>query len=60
MYGLFSELSMISGGGYLQEIFLERKEGNSSHKTGRFMMGAFDLLIIAPATANTIAKMPKE
>ena len=57
MYGLFSELSMISGGGYLQEIFLEREEGNSCPKTGRFMMGAFDLLIIAPATANTVAKI---
>jgi dihydromethanopterin reductase (acceptor) len=48
---------MISGGGYLEEIFLEREEGNSSPKTGRFMMGAFDLLIIAPATANTVAKI---
>ena len=57
MYGLFSELSMISGGRYLEEIFLERVEGNSSPKTGRFMMGAFDLLIIAPATANTVAKI---
>ena len=57
MYGLFSELSMISGGGYLEEIFLESEEGNSSPKTGRFMMGAFDLLIIAPATANTVAKI---
>jgi len=57
MYGLFSELSIISGGGYLQEILLEREEGYSSPKTGRFMMGVFDLLIIAPATANTIAKI---
>ena len=57
MYGLFSELSMISGGGYLEEIFLESEEGYSSPKTGRFMMGAFDLLIIAPATANTVAKI---
>jgi len=57
MYGLFSELSMISGGSYLEEIFLESEEGNSSPKTGRFMMGAFDFLIIAPATANTVAKI---
>jgi dihydromethanopterin reductase (acceptor) len=57
MYGLFSELSMVSRGEYLTEIFLESEEGNSSPKTGRFMTGAFDLLIIAPATANTVAKI---
>jgi len=57
MYGLFDQLPEISGGGYLEEIFLEREEGSSSPKTGRFMMNKFDLLIIAPATANTVAKM---
>lgn len=57
MYGLFDQLSEISGGGYLEEIFLEREEGASSPKTGRFMMNRFDLLIIAPATANTVAKI---
>ncbi len=57
MYGLFERLSEISGGGYLEEIFLDREEGSSSPKTGRFMMGKFDLLIIAPATANTVAKI---
>lgn len=57
MYGLFDRLSEISSGEYLEEIFLEREEGHSSPKTGRFMMGKFDLLIIAPATANTVAKM---
>jgi dihydromethanopterin reductase (acceptor) len=57
MYGLFDQLSEISGDGYLEEIFLEREEGASSPKTGRFMMNRFDLLIIAPATANTVAKM---
>ncbi len=57
MYGLYIELSMISRGGYLEEIFLESEEGSSSPKTGRFMMGAFDLLVIAPATANTVAKI---
>jgi len=57
MYGLFDRLSEISGGGYLEEIFLEREEGASSPKAGRFMMNRFDLLIIAPATANTVAKI---
>ncbi|MHC1631107.1 MAG: dihydromethanopterin reductase (acceptor) [Methanotrichaceae archaeon] len=57
MYGHFDRLSDISNGEYMKEIFLESEEGSSSPKTGRFMMGKFDLLIIAPATANTVAKM---
>jgi dihydromethanopterin reductase (acceptor) len=57
MYGFFDQLSEISGGGYLEEVFFEREEGASSPKAGRFMMNRFDLLIIAPATANTIAKI---
>jgi len=57
MYGIFDRLSEISGGGYLEEIFFEREEGASSPKAGRFMMKRFDLLIIAPATANTVAKI---
>lgn len=57
MYGLFDRLKEISGGGYLEEVFLEREEGSSSPKAGRFMMNKFDLLIVAPATANTVAKI---
>ncbi len=57
MYGLFDKLSEISGGGYLEELFFEREEGASSPKAGRFMMNKFDLLIVAPATANTVAKI---
>jgi dihydromethanopterin reductase (acceptor) len=57
MYGLFGQLSEISGGGYLEEIILEREEGYSSPRAGRLMTGKFDLLIIAPATANTVAKI---
>ena len=57
MYGLCDELPEISKGAYLEEIILEREEGYSSPRAGRFMMGKFDLLIIAPATANTVAKI---
>ena len=57
MYGLFDQLSEISGGEYLEELFLEREEGASSPNAGRFMMNKYDLLIIAPATANTVAKI---
>jgi len=57
MYGLFDQLSLISAGGYMEEVFIEREEGASSPSTGRFMMKRYDLLIIAPATANTVAKI---
>jgi len=57
MYGLYGQLSEISGGGYLEEIILERQEGYSSPRAGRFMVGKFDLLIVAPATGNTVAKI---
>jgi dihydromethanopterin reductase (acceptor) len=59
MYGLYGQLSGISGGGYLEEIILEREEGYSSPRAGRFMVGKFDLLIIAPATGNTVAKIAR-
>ncbi len=57
MYGLFDQLSEISGGGYMEELLLEREEGASCPTTGRFMMNRYDLLIISPATANTVAKI---
>ncbi len=57
MYGLEKVLSFISGGSYLEEIFLEREQGASVPKTGRFLIGKYDALIISPATSNTTAKL---
>ncbi len=57
MYGLFESLREISRGGYLEEIFLESESGRSFPKTGRLMLGKFDLLLVAPATSNTVAKI---
>lgn len=57
MYGLFPQVRKISGGGYLQELFLERDSGKSYPKAGRLMLGRFDMLIVAPATSNTVAKI---
>ncbi|OPX77626.1 MAG: phosphopantothenoylcysteine decarboxylase [Methanosaeta sp. PtaB.Bin039] len=56
-YGLFPRLGAISPGGYLQEVFLERECGYSFPEAGRFMLGRFELLIVAPATSNTVAKV---
>ncbi|MCX8206500.1 MAG: dihydromethanopterin reductase (acceptor) [Methanothrix sp.] len=57
MYGLLDGLHEISRGSYLEEIFLERESGSSFPMTGRFMLGRFDMLLIAPATSNTVAKI---
>lgn len=57
MYGLLEKLREISGGGYLEEIFLESESGRSFPMTGRLMIGRYDLLLIAPATSNTVAKI---
>ena len=57
IYGLMEKLGMICDGSYLREIFKDREEGASSVHTGRFYFGKYDLLVISPATTNTIAKI---
>jgi len=57
MYGLENDLNLISNGSYLEEIFLESEQGASVPKTGRFLLGKYDALIISPATSNTTAKL---
>ncbi len=57
MYGLQSELSSISCGSYLEEIFFEREQGASFPKTGRLLLQKYDALIVTPATSNTTAKL---
>lgn len=57
MYGLLNRLHEISRGSYLEEVFLESKSGSSFPMTGRLMLGRFDMLLIAPATSNTVAKI---
>jgi dihydromethanopterin reductase (acceptor) len=57
MYGLENDLKIISDGSYLEEIFLEGEQGASVPKTGRFLLGKYDALIISPATSNTTAKL---
>ncbi|NPA62073.1 MAG: dihydromethanopterin reductase (acceptor) [Methanococci archaeon] len=57
MYGLFGELNYISGGGYYEEIVLEREHPYSSPITGRLSLGKYDYLISSPTTGNTVAKV---
>jgi dihydromethanopterin reductase (acceptor) len=57
MYGLGNKLVKISGGDYLEEIFLESGQGKSFPKTGRFLLGKYDALFVTPATSNTVSKI---
>jgi len=57
MYGVFRRLRKVAPGGYYQEIFLEREEGFSFPKAGRFASGRYSVFIISPASSNTVAKM---
>jgi dihydromethanopterin reductase (acceptor) len=57
MYGLFDSLNKISPGGYMEEIFLEKDQGYSCPKIGRFLMDKYDVLVVTPVTSNSIAKI---
>ncbi|MDD4331303.1 MAG: dihydromethanopterin reductase (acceptor) [Methanosarcinaceae archaeon] len=57
MYGLEQKLVKLSGGDYLEEIFLESEQGSSSPKVGRFLLEKYDALLVTPATSNTVSKI---
>lgn len=56
MYGLFERVVKITGG-YYREMALEKDQEFSFPITGRLSMGRYDLLVVSPATSNTIAKI---
>ena len=41
----------------MEEVILEREQGWSYPKTGRFSRGIYDALFVSPTTSNTIAKI---
>jgi dihydromethanopterin reductase (acceptor) len=55
IYGLNQALKEICPGGYLEEILFSREE--AFPKAGRFHLGVYKALIVAPATTNTVAKI---
>lgn len=57
IYGLWEKLRKICPGNYYTEIVLERKQGHASPLTGRFQRGRHRILVISPASANTVAKI---
>lgn len=56
MYGLFETVKKLTGGKY-RELVLESDQRESYPMTGRFSLGTYDMLVVSPATSNTIAKI---
>ncbi|MDR0912605.1 MAG: dihydromethanopterin reductase (acceptor) [Methanobrevibacter sp.] len=56
MYGLFDRIKNITGG-YYRELAIEMDQKYSYPISGRLSLGKYDLLILSPATSNTIAKI---
>jgi dihydromethanopterin reductase (acceptor) len=56
MYGLYERVETITGG-YYNELVKEKDQKFSYPLTGRFSLGKYDLLIVSPATSNTIGKI---
>ena len=56
IYGLWDRLREISDGTHYSEIFTDRSEGASAIHSGRLARGTYSALVVAPATANTVAK----
>jgi dihydromethanopterin reductase (acceptor) len=57
MYGLWNKLNLISNGNYLEEILVEKIKDPGFSNSGRFIFGIYELLIVSPATGNTVAKI---
>jgi len=55
-YGLWDKLNKVSSGGN-QEIVTESTKDPAFSSAGRFILDMYDVLIISPATGNTIAKI---
>jgi dihydromethanopterin reductase (acceptor) len=57
IYGFNEKLMSISDGSYYSEVLKEGDEGPASPTAARLSKGAYDVLIVTPATANTVAKI---
>ena len=56
MYGLYENVVNITGGKY-RELATDSNQKFSYPITGRLSLGKYDLLIVSPATANTVSKI---
>ncbi|AMD16629.1 hypothetical protein TL18_00390 [Methanobrevibacter sp. YE315] len=56
MYGLYDRVVALTGGKY-RELATDSNQKFSYPITGRLSLGKYDLLIVSPATANTVSKI---
>jgi dihydromethanopterin reductase (acceptor) len=56
MYGLYEKVAGVTGG-YYKELALDSDQRFSYPISGRFSLGKYDLLIVSPATSNSVAKI---
>ena len=56
IYGFWDRLREISNGAYYSEVFTDHSEGASAIHASRLARGVYSILVVAPATANTVAK----
>lgn len=56
MYGLYKRVTRLTGGKY-RELATDSNQKFSYPITGRLSLGKYDLLIVSPATANTVSKI---
>jgi len=56
MYGLYERVTAVTGGRY-RELATDADQRFSYPISGRLSLGKYDLLIVSPATANTVAKI---
>ncbi|WP_458403085.1 dihydromethanopterin reductase (acceptor) [Methanobrevibacter sp.] len=56
MYGLYERVERLTGGKY-RELATDTNQKFSYPITGRLSIGKYDLLIVTPATANTVSKI---
>ncbi len=56
MYGLYNKITNITGGRY-KELATDQEQKYGYPITGRLSLGKYDLLIVSPTTANTVAKI---
>ena len=56
MYGLYERVVRLTGGKY-RELATDSNQKFSFPITGRLSLGKYDLLIVSPATANTVSKI---
>ena len=57
IYGLLDRLPEISDGSRYSEVFTHYSEGASAIHAGRLARDVYSALVVAPATANTVAKI---